>query len=91
MGNKKKMETSKKIILVSYVLAITLSVIVVVGTFMGYDVTNIATITSLAFAEVGASNIYYYKKAAKENVPKVIAGLPKEFQEQVDINSLLHE
>lgn len=93
MWNKKnkKLETSKKIILASYISAIILSVIVIIGTFMNYDVTNITTIASLAWAEVAASNIFYYKKAAKENVPKVIASLPKEFQEQIDINTLLNE
>lgn len=87
----KKIETSKKIILVSYIIAITLSIIVVIGTFMYFDVTNITTIASLAWAEVATSNIWYYKKAAKENVPKVIASMPKELIEQIDINQLLNE
>ena len=87
---KKKIETSKVIILISYLSAIILSTIVVVGTFMGYDVYNITSIASLSWAEVAASNIFYYKKAAKENVPKVIASLPKEFQERIDVNSLLN-
>lgn len=87
---RKKMETSKKIILASYIIAITLSVIVVVGTFMNYEVSNITTITSLAWAEVAASNIWYFKKAAKENVPKVLASLPLETREQVDVNQLLN-
>lgn len=88
---KKKMETSKKIILASYVMAIILSLIVVIGTFIGYEVSNITTIASLAWAEVAASNVWYFKKAAKENVPKVIASMPEEFREQVDINLLLSE
>lgn len=88
---KKKMETSKKIILASYILAIILSAIVVIGTFMNYEVTNITTIASLAWAEVAASNIWYFKKAAKENVPKVIANMPEDLREQVDINMLLNE
>ena len=88
---KKKMETSKKIILASYVVAIILSLIVVVGTFLGYEVSNITTIASLAWAEVAVSNAFYYKKAAKENVPKVIASMPEEFREQIDINQLLSE
>ena len=88
---KKRIETSKKILLASYTLAIILTVIVVIGTFTNYDVTNITTITSLAWAEIAATNIWYYKKAAKENVPKIIASLPKEFQERIDINTLLNE
>lgn len=88
---KKKMETSKKIILTSYIITIILSVIVVIGTFMNYEVSNITTIASLAWAEVAASNIFYYKKASKENVPKIIANMPEEFKEQIDINTLLNE
>lgn len=85
------METSKKIILASYVTAGLLSLIVIIGTFMNYDMTNITTIASLAWAEVAVSNAFYYKKAAKENVPKILASLPQEFQEQIDINSLLNQ
>jgi len=85
------METSKKIILFSYITSITLSIIVVVGTFMGYDVTNITTVTSLAWAEVAVSNAFYFRKAAKENVPKVIASMPREVREQIDVNQLLNE
>ena len=88
---KKKMETSKLILLVSYIVAGVLSLIVIIGSFTSYDMTNITTIASLAWAEVGASNIWYYKKAAKENVPKVIASMPKEFREQIDINQLLNQ
>ena len=71
-----KLETSKKLLLASYISAILLTIIVVIGTFMNFDVTNITTIASLAWAEVAATNVWYYKKAAKENVPKVIASLP---------------
>lgn len=88
---KKRIETSKKIILASYIISGILSAIVVIGTFMGYDTTGITTIASLSWAEVAVSNAFYYKKAAKENVPKVIASLPKEFQEQIDVNILLSE
>lgn len=91
MTKKKKMETSKKIILASYICAIVLTMIVILGTFMGYDVFNITTIASLSWAEVATSNIWYYKKAAKENVPKIISSMPKEFRDAIDINQLLNE
>lgn len=87
----KKMETSKKIILASYIISIILTIIVVVGTFMNYDVSNITTIASLSYAELSFSNVWYYKKAAKENVPKILGSLPKEIREQIDINQLLNE
>lgn len=86
----KRIETSKKILLASYSAAFILTALVIIGTFLGYEVSNITTITSLAWGEVAASNIFYYKKAAKENVPKVLASLDKEFRDQIDVNQLLN-
>lgn len=86
----KKIETSKKILLISYIVAIVLTVIVVIGSFIDHDMTNITTIASLAWGEVAASNIFYFKKAAKENVPKVIASLDKDLRNQIDVNQLLN-
>jgi hypothetical protein len=85
------METSKKIILASYIISIILTIIVIIGTFMNYDVSNITTIASLSYAELSFSNVWYFKKAAKENVPKIIGSLPEEVREQIDINQLLNE
>ena len=87
---RKKIETSKKILLASYISAICLSLIVIIGTFLDFNVSDITTIASLAWAEVAASNIWYYKKAQKENVPKIIASMPEEFKEMIDINQLLN-
>ena len=85
------METSKKIILASYIIAISLTILIIVGTFMSIDVSDLTTITALVWAEVSVSNAFYYKKAAKENVPKVIASLPELFREQIDVNQLLNK
>lgn len=89
--NKWHIETSKLIILASYIIAIILTVIIVAGSFSEHDMSNLTTITSLVWAEVAASNVWYFKKAAKENVPKVISSMPKEFREQIDINQLLNQ
>lgn len=86
----KKIETSKKILLASYISAAALTITVIIGSFTGHDTSDITTIASLAWAEVAVSNAFYYRKAAKENVPKVIAGMPKECRDQVDINQLLN-
>lgn len=37
------------------------------------------------------ANTFYFKKAAKENVPKVIAGLDEHLREQIDVNQLLNQ
>lgn len=87
--NMKKIETSKKILLVSYIAAVTLSVSVILGSFLGLDTADLTTLASLAWGEIAVSNTFYYKKAAKENVPKIIAALDKGLQNQIDINQLL--
>ena len=88
-NEKKKMETSKKIIWASYIITGILSLVVIIGTFLGYEMSNVTTLASLAFAETSVSNAFYFRKSAKENVPKILGSLPKEFQEMVDINQLL--
>lgn len=85
-----KIETSKKIIGANYVLASILILALIIGTFMGYDMENITHVTVLIIAEVGASNVFYYNKAAKENVPKILSGLNEELIAQIDINKLLN-
>ena len=88
---KKRMECSKKIILASYIITIILTAIVIVGTFMNYEVSNITTLATLSYAELSFSNVWYFKKSAKENVPKILGSLPEDIREQVDINQLLNE
>ena len=90
---KKKLETSKKILVISYVLAITLTIIVAACTFIGIECVNITTLASAAWLEISASNIFYYTMCKRLNVPKVVMGiyedLSEELKEQVDINNLL--
>ena len=90
---KKKIETSKKILAVSYILAIILTVIVIVCTFKNIECGYITTLASAAWLEVSASNVFYYTMCKRLNVPKVVMGiygdLPSELKEQVDINDLI--
>lgn len=90
---KKKTETSKKILAISYILAIFLTFIVVVCTFTNVDCSNITTLAGAAWLEVSASNIFYYTMCKRLNIPKVIMGiygdLPEKLKDQVDINNLL--
>lgn len=88
---RKKMETSKILLLVSYTITVVLTILVVIGTFMCLDITNLTQITALSYTETSCCTVWYYKKAAKENVPKVIASLPQFFRDQVDVNQLLNQ
>lgn len=81
-----KVETSKLILTVSYLISIILTVIVVIGAFKGLDMSNVTQIALASYVEVSASNVWYYKKATRENIFK---NLPKKYLENVDINNLI--
>lgn len=89
----KKIETSKKILIISYIVAFFLTAIVVICTLSGIDCGNITTLAGAAWLEISASNVFYYTMCKRLNVPKVVMGiygdLPDELKEQVDINNLL--
>ena len=68
------METSKKILLVSYIIGIVLTIITVVGVFTGFDVTVLGTVTGLSYGEISVSNAFYFNKAKKENALKIAKG-----------------
>lgn len=80
------METSKLLLAVSYTNAIALTIIVIVGTFLGFDMSNVTQITLVSWGEVAVVNTFYLKKATRENIFK---NLPEKYLESVDINSLI--
>ena len=92
MDKKRKMETSKKILWLSYIIGITLTLIVVVCSFLGIECSNITTLAGAAWLEISASNVFYYTMNKRLNAPKVVMGiyqdLPDELKEQIDINNL---
>ena len=86
-----KMETSKKILLASYIAAIALTAIVVWGAFNNIDMSNVTQLALVAWGEVAATNVFYYRKAGRENALKIAKSLPKGLKEQVDINQILNK
>lgn len=91
-NNKKRMETSKKILWLSYIIGIILTSIVVVCSFMNIECGNITTLAGAAWIEISASNVFYYTMNKRLNAPKIVIGLyndlPEDLKEQVDINNL---
>lgn len=87
---RKKIETSKLILLVSYFIAISLTILCVIGTFLQIDITNLKEITIVSWGEVTAANSFYYVKSRSENKLKIYGSLPKDAKEQVDINQLIN-
>lgn len=90
----KKPEFGKIIAVMSTISSFILSGIIVYCTFHGIECGNLTTVTCLAWAETAASNVAYYSKVKKENLPKTIIGiykgLPRDLKAQVDINSLMN-
>lgn len=84
------MTYSKKIILASYICSIVLTIVVIVGTFLSLDVSNLTTIALASWGEVAVSNAFYFKKAEKENTLKIANSLPRKVKEQVDYNQILN-
>lgn len=87
------MTCSKKILIVSYICGIILTIITVIGCFIGYDMTVIGTITGIAYGEISVSNAFYYNKAKRENAIKIaldcIKEMPDRFDGSTDVASLL--
>lgn len=90
MKEKKKMECSKKILLFSDIVAIILTSIMVVGTFIGVDVSPLENITLASWAEVTAAHSFYYIKSRTENRLKILKTLPDELKEQIDVNQFIN-
>ena len=90
--NKRKTETSKRLLWVSYIIAIALTLIIIICTFLNIECSNIASIIPYSYAEVGAVNVFYLTMNKRLNAPKIVIGLyhdlPDELKEQVDINNL---
>lgn len=89
---KRKMETSKKILWLSYAVTGILTAIVIVCSFLNIECSNITTLAGFGWAEVASANIFYYTMNKRLNAPKVVMGiyqdLPDELKEQIDINNL---
>ena len=89
-NNSKKIETSKLILIVSYAMAVILTAIVIYGAFTYLDMSNVVQLALAAWAEVAATNVFYYRKAGRENVLKIYKSLPEDTKTQVDVNQILN-
>lgn len=87
-GNRlQRMETSKKILAGSWTAAITLTVIVTIGTFKQVDVTNITILASASWAELTAAHGFYYWKSKNENRHKGAQKLIRELAQEHGIDA----
>lgn len=84
----KKVEFSKKLLIVDYLILIVLFVCAFI-----FPAVDIVTIIVAWVAQLGISSAAYYWKAKNENrakVPlKVIESLPAEMREQIDLTQII--
>lgn len=81
-----RLETSKLILYISYINAIALTLIVIIGTFFNFDMANVVQVALASYGEVAVCNAFYLKKATRENIFK---NLPEKYLESIDINNLI--
>lgn len=70
-NSAEKVTASKKIIIASYAIGAVLTGVTIVGAFLGFDVSVVGMVTTAAYAEIAASNAFYFSKAKKENALKI--------------------
>lgn len=84
----KKVETSKKILLASWIAAICMTLITIYGVFEDLEhVSELTTLSGLAWAELTAAHGFYYWKAKNENRAKGTQKLVKGLAEKYGIDS----
>lgn len=84
----KKLEFSKKLLIVDYLILVVLFVCAVI--FQNVDFT---TVIVAWIAQIGISSAAYYWKAKNENRTKVpinvITSLPKDMRDQLDLTQII--
>lgn len=83
-----KLEFSKKLLIVDYILFILLCVFAVIFTTVDFTVVITAWI-----AQIGVSSTAYYSKAKSENktkIPmKIMETLPKAIRQELDLTTII--
>lgn len=86
----KKLEFNKIVVGASVLIAFALTIYCVIRDSQGYDISNMVTLTGLTWGEVtGVTSAYSFKTKALNKI-KMIKSLPKELQDNVDVNQILN-
>lgn len=72
---KRKIETSKLLLVASYSAAGILSACVAIGTFAGVDVSSLTIVAGAAWTEVAVHTAVYSRKAGMENKLKIATAM----------------
>lgn len=88
---RKKLCCSKKIVITSYVITILLTAATLAGSFLTtQDMTPVATITGLAWAETTAANAFYFWKAKNENRIKLTNQMISDLADKYGIDAVVN-
>ena len=91
MRVQKKLCCSKKIVLASYIITVTLTVIVLVGVFFTEkDIGPVVTIAGLAWGETTAANAFYFWKARSENKIKLTKQMAQEWADKYGMDTVVN-
>lgn len=83
------MSTSKLILSVSWIISLILTTIVIVGAFVGIDMTCITTLAGLAWGELTAAHSFYFWKAKNENRAKYAMKLIKDLADEHGMEAVI--
>ena len=89
MRKMKQASHSKSIVDRSWRAAICLTLVVIVGSLFSLPVSDIATITTLAWGEVAVANGFYYWKARSENRSKYAMQLVRDLADTYGIDAVV--
>jgi len=91
---RSKIETSKKILFVSYFMTFCLTVICVILAIKNVDISDYKDIVLASWAELGVHTTVYSIKAKAENKVKIIVDFAEKHPDifkKVDISSMFNE
>ena len=81
----KRLEFSKWLMIVSYVIMIIITAFTGYSFFMGYDISLLTPIIAASWGEVAAINAFYMNKAKAENKIKIVTNMSREDIEELSI------
>lgn len=84
-----KVNTSKFILVVNLLVAILLTAVVIVGTFLNRDMSQVTAVVVCWDGQLAITTGFYYWKAKNENRSKHAMGLVKELAEKHGIENVI--
>jgi hypothetical protein len=82
------METSKKVLWLSWIVAIVLTIVAIFGDKYGVNTDNATTLACLAWGEVTAVHGFYMWKSKNENRSKHAMNLVRELADKYGIENV---